>query len=366
MRLFAITFMALFIISSCNTEVNLIGEYKTVPVVYALLDQSDSLHYFRINRTFLGQGNAFEMAQIPDSSYFENVNATVTEILANGNIGRVWQLRDTIIDGKSENGVFFAPQHKVYYFATPTIQSNPAQSLQPDAKYRLEVKINNGQFIVRGETKLVRDVALTAPSPQASFVFIGNQGDYRSVPFTWTKGNARRFNFRLAFHYKEFDVNGVRYDKSFDWNLGEYMSNPTNNVTASANGELFYQLVKNNVPVDNNIVKREHTYFVITLVAGSEELHNFISANQPTTSLAQNKPSYTNLEGGIGIFSSRYTIRSIKYFINPDFQNWRSLNQMSTKELCEGKYTGMLKFCSSHIQDINPNLPGNPQSFVCQ
>jgi hypothetical protein len=185
------------------------------------------------------------------------------------------------------------------------------------------------------------------------------------VPFTWTKGNGTRFNFNLAFHYNEIDANNVSYSKSFDWNIGEFMSNNSANVTAVAEGQLFYQLVKNNVAEDNTIVKREHTHFLITLVAGSEELHNFISANQPTTSLAQNKPSYTNLEGGIGIFSSRYTVRTIKYFINPDFLNWRSLDQRSTKELCEGQFTGLLNFCSSHTQDSNPNLPGNPQTFIC-
>lgn len=354
------------VFNSCKTDVDLIGEYKVTPVVYGLLDQSDSLHYIRINKTFLGKGNAFDMALVPDSSYFQEVDATVTEILSNGNTGRIWQLRDTIIEGKNENGVFFAPEQKVYYFATASFQSNPAQSLKPDAKYVLDIVINGGEFVVKGETELVRDVALTAPSQQSAFVFRGNQNEYRAVPFTWTKGNGRRFNFNMSFHYKETNNNGIVTNKSFEWNLGEIMANSTNNVSVNANGELFYQLVKNNIPVDNSIVRREHTYFLITLVAGSEDLHNFIIANQPTTSLAQNKPSFTNLEGGIGIFSSRFTIRNTKYFINPSFQNWRSLDQRSTKELCEGQYTGLLRFCSSHIQDVNPNLPGNPQSFVCQ
>ena len=363
-----LSFIAFFslLISSCSTEVDLIGEYQVRPVVYGLLDQSDSLHFIRINRTFLGQGNAFEMAQVPDSSYFENVDATVTEILPNGLVGRVWQLKDTILTNRDENGVFFAPEHKVYYFATASIQSNPAESLNPNAKYQLTVNINNGEHIVKGETELVKEVGITSPSQQSSFSFIGNQNDYRSVSFVWTKGNARRFNFRMDFHYRERDINGVQYDKSIRWNVGEYMAGFTNNVTATANGEFFYQLLRSNIPVDNSIVRREHTYFQITLVAGSEDLHSFISANQPSTSLAQNKPEFTNLEGGIGIFSSRYTIRTKKYFIDPSFQNWRSLNQQSTRELCEGQYTGGLKFCSSHIQDINPNLPGNPQSFVCQ
>jgi hypothetical protein len=368
MRFSVITLLLGLSLFSCKVDVDLIGEYQVTPIVIGLLDQSDSLHFIKINKTFLGKGNAFDMAQVPDSSYFDDVDATITEVLANGNIGRVWQLRDTIIGGRSTDGVFFAPDQKVYYFATPTFQNDPINSLQPTATYRFQAIINGGEHVVTGETELMRDVNITAPSSQSSYMFRGNQNDYRAVPFTWTKGNARRYNFKMEFHYRETDVNGAEYDKFFVWNLGEVFSNATNNVTVFANGELFYQLVRNNIPVDNAIVKREHTYFRLILTAGSEELDNFIAANQPSTSLAQNKPSYTNLEGGIGIFSSRLTIRLFKYFVQPPGinPNFRSLDQRSTRELCEGQYTGFLKFCSSHTQDTNPNLPGNPQTFVCQ
>lgn len=338
---------------SCKVDVDLIGEYRVTPIVIGLLDQSDSLHFIKINKTFLGKGNALDMAQVPDSSYFADVDATVTEILANGNIGRVWQLRDTIIDGRNENGVFFAPEQKVYYFATTTFQYDPVNSLQPTAKYRLNVNINNGQHIVTGETELIKDITITAPSPQSTYIFRGNQNDYRSVPFTWTKGNAKRYNYKMEFHYRETDINNNQVDKFFVWNLGEFFAGSTNSVTAFASGELFYQLVRNNIPVDNNIVRREHTYFRLILTAGSVELDNFIAANQPSTSLAQNKPSYTNLEGGIGIFSSRYTLTQFKYFVQPIGinPNFRSLDVRSTRELCEGQYTFNLSFCSSHAAD---------------
>lgn len=367
MRLTLLSVLLGISLFSCKTDIDLIGEYQTTPVIYGLLDQSDSLHFIKINKTFLGRGNALEMAQVSDSSYFENVDATITEILANGNIGRVWELRDTIIDGRNENGVFFAPEQKVYYFATPTIQSNPALSLQPTARYRLNVNINEGEYIVTGETELMRDVNITAPSVQSSYLFRGNQNDYRAVPFTWTKGNAKRFNFKMEFHYRETDVNNVSVDKFFTWNLGDVYAGSLNSVTVAANGELFYQLVKSNVPIDNNIDKREHTFFRLTLVSGSEELDNFIVANQPSTSLAQNKPSYTNIEGGIGLFSSRYTITTLKYFVQPQGinSNFRSLDVRSTRELCEGQYTVFLNFCSSHALDANSSNVGVPQSFYC-
>lgn len=353
---------------SCKTEVDLIGDYKVTPVIYGLLDQSDSIHYIKINRTFLGQGNALDMAQVPDSSYFDNVFATITETLSNGATGRTWVLRDTLVENKETNGVFFAPEQKLYYFATPTIQNDPTNSLKPDAKYRLDVNINDGEFNITAETELINGVLQTTPNSNSSYIFIGSQpNDYRTQIFAFLRGNAKRFSFRLDFHYSETDVNNVVTDKSFQWTFPDLISSSGTSVLFNAAGEVFFQTVRNRIPVDNNIVKREPTFFTVNLVAGSEVLDNFINANQPSSSLAQNKPSYTNLEGGaIGVFTARYTIQNTRLFINPVSPNQRGLSEPSTKELCQGQYTSLLNFCSSHIQDTNPPAnPNVPKPFAC-
>lgn len=366
MRYF-VFFPLLALFFSCKTEVDLIGDYKVTPVIYGLLDQSDSIHYIKINRTFLGQGNALDMAQVPDSSYFENVYATITETLSGGEIGRTWVLRDTLVENKETNGVFFAPLQKLYYFATPTIEYDAANSLKPDAKYRLDVNINDGAFNITAETELINGVSQSVPNSNSSFVFMGTQlNDYRTQLFSFLRGNAKRFSFRLDFHYRETDINSVVTDKFFEW-FPDIVSSSGTSVIFNAFGEVFYQTVRNKIPIDNNVVKREHTYFTVNLVAGSEVLDNYINANQPSSSLAQNKPVYTNLEGGaIGVFTARHIIQNIRLFINPVSPNQRGLSEPSTKELCQGQYTSLLNFCSSHIQDTNPPAnPNVPKPFAC-
>ncbi|MFM7666698.1 MAG: hypothetical protein ACKO7D_00755, partial [Bacteroidota bacterium] len=82
----------LTVLYSCNEKINYIGEFKETAVVYGLLDHADSLHYIKINRAFIGPGNALDIAQIPDSNYFSQVDATVSEYL-DGNLVRTWELR---------------------------------------------------------------------------------------------------------------------------------------------------------------------------------------------------------------------------------------------------------------------------------
>jgi len=91
---------------SCNEKIDLIGDYKETAVVYGLLDQSDSLHYIKITRAFIGPGNAVNIAKIPDSSYFQNVDARIKEFVG-GDLKRTWILKDTVVSGKNSNGAFY-------------------------------------------------------------------------------------------------------------------------------------------------------------------------------------------------------------------------------------------------------------------
>ncbi|MFM7300062.1 MAG: hypothetical protein ACKO1R_02865, partial [Crocinitomicaceae bacterium] len=94
-----------------------------------------------------------------------------------------------------------------------------------------------------------------------------------------------------------------------------------------------------------------------------------IVVNRPSSSLAQSKPSYTNLtinNGGnvLGIFSSRQTLRVFKpFYTSPQQAYIRAIDKKSTRELCLGPKTGMLLFCSNHPGD---NVVNQEEAFACQ
>src|ERR1700722_992454 len=62
---------------ACNNKLNIDAPYKDITVVYGLLDQNDSAHYIRINKAFLGIGNALTMAQQYDSINYPTGTLTV-------------------------------------------------------------------------------------------------------------------------------------------------------------------------------------------------------------------------------------------------------------------------------------------------
>ncbi len=64
----------------CSNKLNLLAPYKESISVYGLLQQSDTnyTNYIRVERVFLGAGNAYTMAQNQDSVYFAAGELTVS------------------------------------------------------------------------------------------------------------------------------------------------------------------------------------------------------------------------------------------------------------------------------------------------
>ena len=369
--------LGLIILNSCNEKIELIGDFVETAVVYGLLDQADSLHYIKINRAFIGPGNALEIAQIADSSYFTNVDATISEYL-NGNLIRSWLLRDTILDNKDPNGVFYAPEQKVYYFKTmPTgfngviqTSTNPQMtSLNPQANYKIDIVINNGAFSVSGETELVRGITSAAATQNFNFKFANNPGEYTSTGITVSStGNSYVLNTQLKMAFYEWQDNTYS-EKSFFWNLGEADVQPLSSKVFTANGETFYDLMKSNCTENSTITKRTFKGVTIKITGGAEELYNFIAVNKPSSGLAQSKPTYTNLTATngkrvIGIFSSRQTVEIYHpFYVSQQQAYLRALDKKSTRELCQGPITGLYLFCSNHPGD---NVVNQEESYACQ
>ena len=381
MMKYIIALVTIAILYSCNEKIDLIGDFKETAVVYGLLDHSDSMHYVKITRAFIGPGNALEIAQIEDSSYFDAVDATIEEIQG-GSVVRTWTLKDTLIENKDTNGVFYAPFQKVYYFKTlptttsssgafGTVQTSPNEmmsSLNPEYEYRLKAVINSGEFEVTGKTSLVNGMTTTASSQNFTFKFATNPGEYKSTSGTISNtGNAHVVNAELGIRIAEYIATDASV-KTIGWRIGESDVLPNTSKTFSANGITFYNLVNSNVTNNALIDERNFLGFEVTVTGGSEDLNNYITVNQPSSSLAQNKPTYTNLEVTndyrvIGIFSSIQTIKTYRpFYISPQQAFIRAIDKKSTQELCEGQITGLLHFCSKHPAD---NVLGNEESFAC-
>lgn len=354
-------------LSSCNEELDLIGEFKETAVVYGLLDQADSVHLIKITRAFISPDqSSLTTTQIADSNYFDQVDARIEEWI-DGVKMRTWNLHDTTITNKSENGIFYAPEQKLYVFYTNSSEpllSGYDFSPNKNINYKLVANINNGEFTVQGETSIVSGISTTTDSWNYSFSFKKSTGEYKTPTINVNVGNSYILNTTLDVDYEEF-IGGTSSIKRMSWKLGEIDVTPGTSYNFTANGVTFYEQMAASCATSDPLVdKRNMVGITVRVTGGSEEFYNYMLVNQPSSSIAQNKPTYTNLEATndhqvIGILGSRYIYKVYHPFVSIQ-QSVRCLDFYSTKELCVGVYTNPYLFCSNHSLDI-----ANGESWAC-
>jgi hypothetical protein len=359
-------FIALFsfiILSSCNEDIDITGDAKETAVIYGLLDASQQYQYIKINRAFVSGENSLQVAQIPDSNYFKNIQATITEV-NNGNVTRSWELKDTILTNK-EPGVFYNPEQKVYYFKT---EANAPLLASPNVIYKLSVNINNGEFIVNGETDIVSGINVTSPSANFDYSFAHNnftQSGYSSTNINFNPGTAKAIEVSLNINIEEHTPSTMT-PKSINWRIASFQAGDLSGISKSvtAQGRTFYETIKEGVTKNTAINRRVLRSIELTVVGGHEDLQKYMALAKPSSSLSQTKPSFTNLTATndrnvLGLFSSRNTFsRTIS---NQDILNGNPkqvITASSRRQLSIGEYTGNLFFCSDHPFD-------NSEPYFC-
>jgi hypothetical protein len=354
--IFIITF--LFSIFSCSEEIKPSTDGKETAIVYGVLNASDTVHFIKINRAIYGGGDLTSSALYADSSYFKQVDATITEF-ENGQVKRTWKLKDTLITNK-EPGAFYYPEQKVYYFKTA---ANAKLKSDANTYYQLDADINNGSFKISGKTNLTGGLTISQPSENGQFSFATDNIEkfgYSATAVNFNTGNAQHIEVLLDIEFEEYVGANLLNTKAFSWKLSEISQeniNPT--VSVSAAGQTFYELIKANVTNDNAITKRVFKGINVRILGANNDLQKYLLVSKPSSSLAQSKPTYTNLTATndmriIGILASRFDVNRYKpKFVNFNGTYLGCLNNPSMKELCTGTITGQLLFCSDSPADAS-------------
>ncbi len=125
----------------------------------------------------------------------------------------------------------------------------------------------------------------------------------------------------MIFYYREVDATHPSDTvlKEMEWKLGTIK---TERITGGENVYFqyvpytFFNLLKQRIAQDPNM-KRFHGKFTslgrvdvqLVVSAGTLELSTYIDANKPSSSIIQERPVYTNITNGIGLFSSKRIVR---------------------------------------------------------
>lgn len=343
-------YLGLFVFAGCSTKVELNTEWEDTTIVYGLLDQNEEYHYVKINKAFLGNGDYYAYALIRDSSEYTNVNAYIEES-SNGVLIATYPLRDTVLSNRNVNGVFYAPEQTLYYFKHT--------GLSTARTYKLVAKINEGTTAekeVTGETNLVQNFSPPSLSSLAVGTYDGSTGTHnflnQHIKF-FPPSNSDDFDIIWRLKWDEYTpTDTVR--RTYDWSVGSVDRNSVNasgQVDFEVGGEAFYNTIKNVVTNDPNITRRVFRSVDIIIYAASSDLATYIDINKPQSGLVQERPEFTNVGNGLGLFASRVHVTSMS----------RPLSLGSYRELVYGVNTSSLLFCS----DTTAPAFASPPSVIC-
>lgn len=292
-------------LSACSTDLSVIGDHKETMIVYGLLDQSQPKQYIKVNKAFLGDGNALEYAQAKDSTQYSNQLLVTIKQIHNGTIVHT----DTLMPDNTiskDSGVFYGPTQTnvIYSFDTPP------GTLDINNQYELTVKNPITGLTASGQTGLVGDATFNSPAPSSPFYgFVLSSNSNYQFPVRWSSGaNARVYQLTVRLNYIDSTTTGNN-TKSIEWVFPSIETEKLSGGEAMQNdflGQSFLRFVGNQLSDFNGLLGRRVLTADLILVAGSDDLNTFINVNKPSTSLVQERPEYTNINNGLGIFSSRY------------------------------------------------------------
>ena len=306
MKIKNLLFLILPILFSCETDFDVNANWKDVTIVYGLIDPNNEDQLIKINKAYLGQGDAIQMASISDSTNYDPSNLIVKIHRVREQVFNTYDtlstvvLTDTVLD--KDDGLFSTDDNIIYTFKKPSSFYNT------NSIYVLEIFNLSSGLKVTSETEIINSFSFESLNPSFEWgLYNGELADslrFRTKNIEWQNSkNGVIYQLDILINYLE---NGIVNSLSWSQPIVEYSSG---NMSLKIKGDQFFQFLENNL--DNNTTK-QFLNLDLVMTIGAQDLKTYIDVNQPFSGIVQERPVFSNIDNGVGLFSSRYTYDDIK------------------------------------------------------
>ena len=306
MKFHYLFFLFIILFSSCETDFDVNAQWEDVTIVYGLIDPNIEDQLIKINKAFLGQGDALQMASIADSSNYNPSDLHVK-------IHRIRQqafnqydtlssvtLNDTILD--KDDGLFSTDNNIIYTFKKPSSFYNT------NSLYALEIINLISGHKVTSQTEIINTFSFESLNPSFEWgLYNGDLPDslkFRTKNIEWQpSSNGVIYQLDIVINYIE---NNDTINLPWSQPLVEYTSG---NMSLKIKGDQFFQFLTTNL---TNNTPKQFLNLDLVMTVGSDDLKTYINVNKPFSGIVQERPVFSNINNGVGLFSSRFTYDDIK------------------------------------------------------
>jgi hypothetical protein len=348
---FCTLFSLVLVFTSCKNDLEVLAPGKEMVSVYGILDPTQPVQNIRINKVYLNDKDALISAQVeedinygageltvkleryvsgnPNPQLTTKGNSTKKEIVLTETVvttqsgtfnssQRIWQTTDKLYhDGdykliilKTATGEEIASARNVIIDSVSSASSN----VMPFVFFPTNIAAfpNHGQYITSG----------AGITPTSKYIDYSNNEATNDITIK-TIANAKMYDLILRFHYEDSLIGSTTPVKHYvDFNFNTEKGNITKTGDAlkfKIVGKEFFANLKQEIGKQGtvaNLKNRKALYMEYIVSAGAESLYDFLQVNAASTTIAQDKTYYTNITGGVGIFSSRSTCALTKDMID--------------------------------------------------
>lgn len=300
-KLTSIFLLIIVFFSSCESDLDINSEWEEVTVVFGLLNQNQDKQYIRINKAFLGDQSAYVMAQISDSLNFspENLEVKIEKTVPNSTVvidTRI--LVDTVMF--KDSGTFASDNNIVYTFDTDDF-------LTEGKSYNLTITHKNTGNVISAKTLLINDLELMSyfNNPTYKMGFYSISGDFANSSVEWYHSlNAEMYQLTMIVNYTEYGpTDTVVKSIQKDFPLIEH-DDFSNEYLQQITGEGFFNFIANNIKKSSTVNRRIND-IDFSLSAGGRGLQKYMNLNIPPTGVVQERPIYSEITNGYGLFACR-------------------------------------------------------------
>ncbi|OFY54223.1 MAG: hypothetical protein A2X22_08240 [Bacteroidetes bacterium GWF2_49_14] len=309
-------------IQSCSTDFDINSDNLDTPIVYCILNTADSFQYLRLQKTYLIDQAALEFPPHPDSMVFPGEVVVSLERWQNNEVKETIRFNPTT-EIQKDTGFFPTDKHLLY---------KASARILPKQLYRLYIYLGSKEKVLYAETTTLGSLTVVDPMPLP----IRKISLYEGANYTcrWQPvEKAGVYQVVVRFKYLE-TLGGVTSEKTLIWPQG--FSNPGSNIeylSKDVSGARFMHVLEESL-VSKAGIERLAVGLDFQILSGGVELKYYVESTAPSEGALMEKPVYSNVTNGIGLFSSMAEVNISNLF----------LSSVTLDSMAYGRYTRGLGF----------------------
>jgi hypothetical protein len=209
---------------------------------------------------------------------------------------------DTVTVHDKDSGIFAYPDQLVYQFHA-RLDSSCIYDL------RINDTVTGYQASATTPLVMVSKAPLVYPQNAISIDFRRSINSKQKFEYRAAK-NGKKYQLALQFHFFEISSADDTVSRIINWAFTSLTADKLDGTEVLSffyYPESFYSFLESHIPYEDEEKEADLTriadYFLLTMTILGDEYNTYLDVNGPSTGLLIEKPFYSSINNGIGVFS---------------------------------------------------------------